>query len=65
MIEVGPGDSVRVMSRYWDHGEPGMVVSVGVELIGVEIGGGVLKFSRDTGRITDPEWDSSMWIDPA
>jgi hypothetical protein len=34
---------VTCFKRYWDHGEPGQVVSVVLELIGVEIGG-VLKF---------------------
>jgi hypothetical protein len=34
-----------------------MVVSVGLDLIGVEIGCGVLKFWRDTGRVRIPEWD--------
>jgi hypothetical protein len=25
----------------------------------------VLKFRRDAGGVSDPEWDSSMWIDTA
>lgn len=65
MTDIELGQSVKVRSRYWDHVEFGEVVAVDGGLVRVQIGGRVLAFSHDTGKASDPEWESSVWIERA
>jgi hypothetical protein len=63
MGDVKVGDSVIVCSPYWDHGEPGEVVSASPEAITVAVGDGVMSFDSVTLHSSDERWGPSLWIE--
>ena len=63
MTDMQLGQSVTVRSRYWDHGEPGQVVSVSPEAITVTVGDGVMSFDSVTLHSIDDRWGSRLWIE--
>lgn len=63
MSDIKVGDGVIVCSPYWDHGEPGEVVSASPEAITVAVGDGVMSFDPVTLHSSDERWGASLWIE--